>query len=110
MRFVAFILQAASLALARETFKEARLTIKKGGYDALPEELRIYLESKAENDVLSNKHIKIEESDEDVPTAKISFINSEGKEAEAVFAEHIPMSMLHMLIVEKEWEEIHEDL
>lgn len=98
------------MALARETFKEARLLINKGGYNALPDELRNYLESTAENDVLSNKHIKIVESEENVPTAKVSFINSKGKEAEAVFAEHIPMSMLHMLIVEKDWEEIHDDL
>ena len=50
------------------------------------------------------------ESDEKIPTAKVAFIDLDGNEAEAVFAEHIPMSILHMLIVEKDWEDKHEDL
>lgn len=82
--------------------KKAVLTYQKGGYDKLPEELKDFLTSAAEKDVQHNKHIELLEED-DVPTARLAFIDEEGKAAETIFAEHVPVSMLKDLIKEKNW-------
>ena len=58
MRVGAFVLMMLSIVEANKTFREAKLFFKKGGYENLPKELREYLESTAEQDTATNKHIK----------------------------------------------------
>ena len=83
----------------------AEIQINPGKYNDLSQEFRDFLESEAPGDVKLNKHIKIVDNREDSPieTHKMQFITLEGKAAETILIDHIPVSMAKDMMKEKEW-------
>ena len=80
----------------------AELVYNTGEYHSLNEDLREWLESNQEKDVVYTKHIKLVE-DQGIQTPRLEFKDTEGNSKETIFADHVPVSMLVSLIKDKEF-------
>ena len=110
MRFTNIIVSLAALSgitsgdMGSHTIKmkTAILKTKPDGYSGLNEDIREWLESELEKDVQYTKHISRQEV-EGINQPNLVFIDENDKEAETLFVNYVPVSMVRDIVKDKKW-------
>jgi hypothetical protein len=95
---------AVAVVAAADLYSHVEIQIDEN--HELKREVVEWIESEKEDDMKETDRLRIIWYPAgSVPTPRLVFINSEGKEQETLFLEHVPVSMVKSLFKEKTWTE-----